>query len=202
MGSVGQGSFWVQFVYAGELALGFVFGASAVAKLRNPARFVQVVIGYDIFSERVSRAAGPLLIASETVLTLALIFGSVPTISLGASAALLCLFLVATLITLRRGRSIACGCFGEAEEQVSATTVRRVGFLLAGAVTGLIVSLAAGSAGGNSSATVEGGTQHVFISYATSVGLALAFVLMGIWLLNLKIALTLLVACLPEGKEH
>lgn len=175
--------------YALQLCLGGVFLASVVPKLRHPRRFRQVIAGYEILPHRVVPWSAGLVIAGEVVLVVSFIGGVSIAAGLVTGLVLVSAFTVATVITLRRGREIDCGCFG-GEEKISARTIARL-LLLSGALLWLAILVGSGEAtavtlawwldhGAGLTATVE----------ALTIGVGLA--LITAWILEIRTLLTVL----------
>lgn len=93
-------------------ALGALFLASAVSKIRNPATFRRTVRTYELVPRRAVAAVAHLVVASEVLLGLSLLAGFAKTVSLGAASAMLLVFATAITVNLLRGRSFDCGCYG------------------------------------------------------------------------------------------
>ncbi len=123
---------------AGEIVVGLVFVRAAFPKLMHPNRFSAQVIAYGMLPRPASRAIAPVIVASEVCVAVLVLFGAAneSTVGLFIGAAASCLFLVVTIWEIRRGRDIACGCFG-AEERVSGRSILRL-FLLLGLIASLL----------------------------------------------------------------
>jgi hypothetical protein len=122
------------FVFSVQLGIGIVFLLSAIPKLRQPHAFVQSVAEYKILPTLVARGFGLLLIPLEAFLAIAFLTGWMTNLAIPLGAMLIIAFLVAVGVNLRRRRRIACGCFGNAREQISFRTVVRLCLLLAAAL--------------------------------------------------------------------
>jgi Methylamine utilisation protein MauE len=123
-------SLLLHFGFASQLSLGIVFLLSVWPKLRQPFGFMQSVIEYKILPAKVAQVFGLLLIPLEAFLVFAFLTGFLTDIALSLATLLLSAFLVAVGINLRRGRKIACACFGNASEQISLRTLVRLLLLL------------------------------------------------------------------------
>ncbi len=98
------------------ILLGTVLLLSAIPKLNRPKSFVLTVYEYRILPKPLARAVGITLPAVELLAGLLLICGvAIRFASLVAALLFLC-FILAIAINLRRGRRIACGCFGAKNE--------------------------------------------------------------------------------------
>ena len=117
--------------YALQLAVGAVFVASAVPKLRNPRWFAGVVAGYELLPRRAAAAAAPMVVGLEAFLAVAFLTGWAMAPALVLAACLVAAFVWGTRTNLRRGREIDCGCFGATDERISQRSIERQGLLLA-----------------------------------------------------------------------
>ena len=96
-----------------RVILGSVFLISGIGKLLDHAKFINVVINYQIISPSLSRLYGLLLPYAELIVAVMIIFGIY--VDEGAFVALLMLisFIIAISVNLARGRkNLDCGCFG------------------------------------------------------------------------------------------
>jgi uncharacterized membrane protein YphA (DoxX/SURF4 family) len=157
-----------------SFALGLPFMIGAVAKLRDPGRFVSIIREYQLVPEQLLAVAAGGIIAAELGLAILLVSG-IATAVVALSAALLSLvFLGAVLINLRRRRAIACGCFGD-DERISGRTVLRL-LTMTGAA--IVTSLGALIAPETSALT----DPSPFVGRA-AIGIPIA--LFGWWLITL-----------------
>ncbi len=116
-----------------QLALGLVFLASSLAKLRDPAAFARGVASYELLPQGLARSAGYALIPLEALLACAHLTGLWLRPGALLGAAMLCVFALGVAINLRRGRGLPCFCFSaRGGELLSARTLARLGLLLAG----------------------------------------------------------------------
>jgi putative oxidoreductase len=124
-----------------RLALGIVFAAAGLAKLRDVGGFIQTVRDYAVLPDRAAAVVAPLVIATELGIAVCLLGGVMVTVAL--IAALLCLtaFLVAVVVNLHRKRVISCGCFGGGSETISLATVARLTVLIAATLLLAIASV-------------------------------------------------------------
>jgi hypothetical protein len=128
------------FAYVCQLALGSVFLAAAVPKLRHPRHFRDAVLGYELVPARAAWGVACGVLAIELLLGLSLLSGWMLAYSLACGTALVAAFAVGTWVNLHRGREVLCGCFGNAEERVSRRSLVRLGVLAAGLiVVGVLV---------------------------------------------------------------
>lgn len=114
-----------------RLALGVVFAAAGLAKIRDIGGFVQTVRDYAVLPVRAASVVAPLVIATEIAVAACLLSGVMVTVASIAALLSFTAFLVAVLANLRRKRVINCGCFGGGSEPISLVTVARLSLLLA-----------------------------------------------------------------------
>jgi uncharacterized membrane protein YphA (DoxX/SURF4 family) len=95
-----------------RFALGTIFFVSGIAKLPNLKEFEQVVREYRVVPARLSHIVVLAIPSAETFLGTCLLLGIFVQPAAIAVAALLATFTAALLLNLRRGRRLACGCFG------------------------------------------------------------------------------------------
>jgi len=113
-----------------RLALGVVFAAAGLAKIRNVGGFVQTVRDYDVLPVQAASIVAPLVIATEIGIAACLLSGAMVTVASIAALLSFTAFLVAVLANLRRKRVINCGCFGGGSEPISLVTVARLSLLI------------------------------------------------------------------------
>lgn len=118
------------FVFASQLSLGVVFLLSSIPKLHRPISFARSVIEYKVLPPILSFTFGLALIPLEIFLGVAFLTGWLTDVALPVATTVLISFITAVGVNLRRGRNVACGCFGSASEQISARTVARLLVLL------------------------------------------------------------------------
>jgi hypothetical protein len=124
---------------SGQLSIGLVFALSSVTKLRRPRAFARNVHEYRVLPEWASRAIAVPIIAVELAIALALLTGVLAAAALVASLVVLTIFLAAVGFNLRRGRRVACGCFGSSAERISRRSAARLLILLAVTATLLLL---------------------------------------------------------------
>jgi hypothetical protein len=119
-------------VLVARFSLGIFFLPSALGKLANQRSFIRGVVAYQILPKRIARTFGLVLPWIELILAIALIGGIALFITGLATACLLICFITAVIINLRRGREIACSCYGIAGTQMISwgNVVRNVLLLL------------------------------------------------------------------------
>lgn len=171
------------FALAFQFSLGIVFLLSSLPKLRRPLAFAGSVVEYKILPAQVARVFALALIPLEAFLAVAFLTGLWTEISLPLSMVLLSLFLIAVGINLRRGRSVQCGCFGNASELISSRTLARLLLLLI-VVMFLTVfrSISSSSLPVLARMTADASTLIDFIQI---VFLSIFLILLSAWILNL-----------------
>jgi hypothetical protein len=169
-------------LFALQLSLGLVFLIAAAPKLRHPKVFARGVVEYRVIPAPLAFALGIILIPIETWLAIAFATGWWIDTAIPVSFVVLTIFFIAVTINLRRKRPIACGCFGDASEEISLRTLVRL-FLLMGAV--LIVLLGGGVSLASHLFAAEQATSDTAIVFALSLILAIFLLLIGSWVLSL-----------------
>lgn len=171
------------FLFALQLAIGFVFLVAAVSKLRRPRSFSGLIRDYNIVPSAVVVPTSTLIVAVEFFLAVALVTGAVLPVALPLAVATLVVFAVAVSVNLRRGRLVRCGCFGDDDERISGRSVARLGEMLLAAIV-LMVANALGVA----AVTVDDLASAGFgaVTYLSEIAPVAAFlVLVGLWMLHL-----------------
>src|SRR5260370_7401688 len=112
--ATGQGEWAFVLLSASRLYLGLLLLLSAGHKLRRPSAFIEGVVDYRILPEGSARMRGATLPWVELAIAVALLTGFALTVASLAAASLLCVFVLAVVINLRRGRMITCNCYGVA----------------------------------------------------------------------------------------
>jgi uncharacterized membrane protein YphA (DoxX/SURF4 family) len=105
-------------VYGLVLASGaaLLFGAAAVHKWRDYARFRETLANYDLLPRGAARALAWCVPVAETAIALLLLPRATRAAALAGAIALLCGYAGAIALNLRRGRaSLDCGCGGEGQ---------------------------------------------------------------------------------------
>lgn len=163
-----------------QLALGVVFLASTVGKLRRPASFIRGVADYDLLPRPIALALGALLIPVEGFVALTHLGGFALATATPLAIGLLVIFAVAVTVSLRRERELPCFCFSsDGSELISGRTVARVLGLLAGA---LFVASAPGFLDGPwPRAWYTGRTIDEIVALVLWTGLAL---IVSLWLVH------------------
>lgn len=112
-------------VGATSFALGLPFFFGALAKLRDPGRFVSIVREYRLVPDQLASFVAGGVVAAELAVAALLASGLAIAISSTCATLLSLGFVGAVLINLRRRRAIICGCFGD-DERISGRTVLRL----------------------------------------------------------------------------
>jgi hypothetical protein len=114
-----------------QLAVGLMFGLSAVAKLADVRGFFWGLAEYGIVKPAAYVSVGLALIALELLLAAAHLTGHLIDFSLLVGCATFGAFLVVVSIKLVQGRNTPCLCFGTTSGQpISILTVTRLALLL------------------------------------------------------------------------
>ncbi len=95
-------------------ALGIIFLASAIPKLRHPKGFVLAVLEYRVLPPHLSRFYAYLIPSLEFLTALLLLTGTAVRSAAVILSLLLLSFIAAVGINLARGRDLDCHCFGKA----------------------------------------------------------------------------------------
>jgi uncharacterized membrane protein YphA (DoxX/SURF4 family) len=165
-----------------QISLGIVFLFSALPKLRHPQRFAQNVTAYNILPNKAATAFSWLVIASEAFVAITLLSGLWTEASVLLVIGLLLIFIAAVAINLKRGRRIDCGCFGDANEQISLRALTRL-LLLLGLAMLLVVASSAGYA---PSSPIRMITNSSAMANLFLAGCMAAFIIVfGSWMLRL-----------------
>lgn len=175
--------------FAAQLSLGLVFLLAVLPKLRRPRSFARSTVLYEILPFAVAQMFGLMLIPLEGFLVLSFLSGWLSNIALPLAAVLLCIFLAAVGVNLRRGRRIPCGCFGEASEPISLRTVARLLLLLAV----VLVLLGYRTTGDPTLPNLGsmGADVTTFKYLVQAAALSAFFVLVATWVLNMTAVLLL-----------
>ena len=121
-----------------RLALSFVFGFAAAAKLANRPRLSETLQAFAV-PRRFVAALAVAVPASELVVAALLLPSSTARAGALAAAGLVAVFTAATVVTLARGERPGCSCFGAiGAKPIGPRTVARNG-VLAGAAIGVAV---------------------------------------------------------------
>lgn len=133
-----------------RLFFGLVFIASGTAKLRSAGSFQHTLDRLDMLPARLKRPLVSGLPIAELLCGTALVAGLGTAFAATAGTLMLCVFTGAMIITVQRGKSVPCNCFGTVSDApMSWRTVLRNAILIA---MGSVVVIA-------SSADVAGHSQ-------------------------------------------
>lgn len=99
-------------------AMGLIFLAGAVPKLRHPRGFVLAVLEYRVLPLGLSRFYARLIPPLELLLALLLLTGTAVRAAAIVLSVLLLSFIVAIGINLVRGRDLDCHCFGRTSKRL------------------------------------------------------------------------------------
>lgn len=113
-----------------ELIIGFVFCASAAAKIANPRRFYDGLRGYRLLPAKITAPAAILIIGVELLVGITHLTGYLLKVMAPAGLLLMLVFTVAVSIKLAHGDRVPCHCFGESDERVSWKTLERLALLM------------------------------------------------------------------------
>ena len=171
-------------LYALQIAVGAIFVASVVPKLRDRRAFARTVVNYEVVDARLAEALAPAVILVECFLAVSLLASVALTAGLIVGAVAVLVFLAATSINLHRGRRVECGCFGDPAELISGRTAARLTLLL----VSIGVLLVAHAAGWTSAITpgelaAEGIASLQFL--VNAAGLAAAICIAGLWITHI-----------------
>lgn len=120
-----------------QLALGIVFLVSTASKAFDPRGFARGVADYEMLPPWLVSPASCLIIVLEGWSAVAHITGWLLMIAMPIGVALFVSFAAAVSSNLRRGRAVACHCFGSHGEAISSHTLGRL-ILLIGCETYLL----------------------------------------------------------------
>lgn len=113
-----------------RVALGAVLIVSGAEKLRDLDAFVMAAVDFHVLDQRIVVTLARMLPFVELGLGVALVLGIAPNVMIVAALAVLSVFAAAVIVNVRRGRAIACHCFGAASHDVvGAATLVRIGVL-------------------------------------------------------------------------
>lgn len=106
-------------VHVLRLSLALLLAAALRHKLRDPARFREVLVGYALLPARLVRPAAAGVTAAEAALAVGLLVGPWAGAAGRGAAALFALYGAAIAVNLARGRrDLDCGCLGPAGARV------------------------------------------------------------------------------------
>jgi uncharacterized membrane protein YphA (DoxX/SURF4 family) len=158
-------------------ALALSFGASGLAKLRDPAGFAQGLKRYRVLPSWMGGPAAALVIVVELLLAAGFATGFFLRWVAVAALVLLAGFGAAVAVNLRRGRDFPCLCFGaRSEDRISRWSLARIGLLACGVLLVLALQpVSASSPYGSHGETAE----EMFLALTLGLGV----VALARWLL-------------------
>lgn len=169
-------------IFALQIALGFVLFVALASKVRRPREFVRTIAAYQLLPALVASPTGYVVIGLEAFLVIAFVTGIGVQIAALIATLMLSIFAIAVGVTLKRGRDVACGCFGNPREHVSPKSLRRLGLLIGAAAAVAVFYLTGASPVGLQDPSNVG--ISVFAYALHMMTLAAFFVISGIWLLH------------------
>lgn len=114
-----------------QLAVGLVFLQSSAQKLAHPLEFFRGLMAYRLFPRAVAYVGGVMIILGEIVAAFSYLTGWMLESVLPVAMFLLCLLTAVIVMTLVRGLTVPCLCFGaRSGDTVSVLTVVRLGMLI------------------------------------------------------------------------
>jgi hypothetical protein len=120
-----------EILLVAQLAVGLVFLQASIGKLRNRRQFLTELLEYDLLPAWLIYPTGLLLIAFEAMVALSHLTGWLIQLMAPATLTLLAVFCALLAVTIKRGLTVHCLCFGAADGQlVSKRTIVRVTALL------------------------------------------------------------------------
>ncbi len=116
--------------------LAFVFIYAAVIKITDPNDFAKAISNYKLLPESLVNIFAIVLPWVEMCAGLLLLFGASVKENSAILSSMLCVFIVAIIISLARGLNINCGCFGTADGNEIGLTklLQNIGLLIAGII--------------------------------------------------------------------
>ncbi len=130
------------FVIVVRIAIGSIFIASSIPKLRQPYDFLASVYSYKLVGFQFGVAVAMVLPWVELFVGICLVGGILVTGALLASIGLFAMFSLVLASVLWRGLNISCGCFNSSDTNIISywTFIRSASLLLAsGAIYAYII---------------------------------------------------------------
>ena len=131
-----------------QLAVALVFLRSSLAKLRDRNRFRRQLAAYELMHPALNGVAALIVVGVQVLVGITLLIGPPGYLvagSLVAALALVTVFLVAVSVTLDRGLSIECGCFGDFGERVTRRTLLRLIVVVPPVIFAIAINMTMGS---------------------------------------------------------
>jgi hypothetical protein len=123
------------FVIMINLILGGIFLVSALPKLRHPKGFILTVLEYRILPPYLSKVYGTFIPPLEFALALFAFTGIMLRFIAIIMSLLIFSFIVAISVNIKRGRDLACNCFGTLKKRpIGKTLLVQDSVLLGGAI--------------------------------------------------------------------
>jgi uncharacterized membrane protein YphA (DoxX/SURF4 family) len=123
-----------------RVAMGFVFVASSLSKVRDVAQFQQTIRQFHILPSSISREAAVFFLGGEFAVVILMIIGGRLLLPGFALAIFLLLLFCFALVSVRaRKLQISCNCFGVSVKPISQIDILRNSGLLLCACTGVIM---------------------------------------------------------------
>lgn len=145
---------WLEARWVVELALGLTFLSSGLAKLAHPLLFARAVHDFRLVPGVVTTVFAWGVVTAEVFVGACHLTGVAALITILLALTLLTLFALALAISLARGRTVPCHCFGESGELISYRSLARVLMLAAGECIVFAERVSSGVQGGRSPLTV------------------------------------------------
>lgn len=156
-----------------RLALGMVFLAAFIGKLRAPHAIPLGVSGYGLLPGWLVRPVAVTFVVAEAFIAGALLVGMGLDIAIPVAVVLSGAFLVAVVVKLRQGEQVRCACFGDGDETVSGKTAARLVVLLVATVVLLVRD-----------ATTATAVRGIAVPTAEQAVLTVVLLLSGTWVLE------------------
>lgn len=121
-------------VLAIQFALGFMFLWSTIPKISNLKIFAGYIRDYRLIPPIISLPMALIMAGLQLLIATSLLSGFYPILALSTAIILLATYLFAVTVNLIRGRDIACGCFGDAQESIGGTTILRLALSMSATV--------------------------------------------------------------------
>jgi uncharacterized membrane protein YphA (DoxX/SURF4 family) len=115
-----------------RIALGLVFAASSIGKLRDFPVFARTVENFQVLPRQIVQVCAYIFLGGEITVVVLMILGSNSLLLAGFLMAILLLsvFCVALFAVLIRRLQVPCNCFGSSQRPASSADIwRNVGFL-------------------------------------------------------------------------
>lgn len=121
-----------EIIFVVQFAVGTVFLWSSLRKLQNTDYFMSSMAGYELLPSQLVPPSAIAVICLELLIGLSHVTGVGLSVVLPLSITLLLGFVVAVTLTIKRGLTVPCACFGPSDQTVSMRSIARLIVLLAG----------------------------------------------------------------------